>query len=416
MDPQFPVISRGLPYGASYDDGPTQFGAANAIDADYGSTWRSVFRPFDGVTSNPQWLAIDLRSVPPANKTNVWFVWRNPMTPYYLASATLGPNGPGGGFILNPRNYVIQGHLSSGSLPAVGDVGWTTLVTVTDNRYNQRIHTGLNLSTYNWIRFYCTEASGPNGNDDVRIQIDLRNAAGGTNDSIFVYGNSHASDGFNTRRPDGASWVVGPLENMLQTATGRVAPVMIDGSQGGYTAAQGYADRVQFLAGTPCHYVVLHFGSAEVNNYNIDLGTLTPAGVNSVNAQQFKTDMQNLIDYITSLGKVSILPNIPWQDISTWSAPNVGYLNQIIAQLVAANPGKVIAGPDEFTTYFNSPALLVDHLHPTWDNSVGAGMVGGMTGYEWFHVLWRDSLLKSLYSSGSNYLVQWYRRRRTRKR
>jgi hypothetical protein len=118
--PQFPVISRGLPYASSQGG---QFGGpndeANAIDADYRTTWNSVF------STMPQWYALDLRAALPADRSNVWCVIKHWGGNYYEPTATLGITG-NSVFASLPRNYKLQAHSSSGALPPMATPAGST--------------------------------------------------------------------------------------------------------------------------------------------------------------------------------------------------------------------------------------------------------------------------------------------------
>ena len=398
--PIFPIISRGLPYTSSQGN---SFGGvydeANAIDADYGSTWNSIFTPNSGT---PQWYCLDLRGVAAGNKTNVWLAWNNwhGFNPYE-PTAPLGSQA-GSVFSGLPRNYLVQGHTSSGSQPAVGDVGWTTLVTVTDNRYMRRVHTGLNLSTYNWFRMYFTEASGVTGaNDTIELQFDLRNAnANGTNDSILAYGDSITAAAWLARKPGNGVWVnAGPIENQIQVASGRVAPCVTCVGYPGYDAPTADTQKALYIGAYPHKYVTLNFGSNDANLANIDLNDpgVIPNGISSNYAQNFKTKMQSMITYAAGLGKVCIIPKIPFGNLNTWSQPNLIILNTIIDQLIAANPTTTLLGPDFYTFFAAHTNLLEDHLHLTYDETNGAKMYNGFTGYEWMHKMWADWFVANLY-------------------
>jgi hypothetical protein len=203
-------------------------------------------------------------------------------------------------------------------------------------------------------------------------------------------------EAFRGRRVDNAAWVVGPIENLLQVATGRVAPVLIDAGVPGWTAMDGDSAKANIIGKFPCHWVALCFGANDANNANIDLNTL--GGVNSAYAQAYKAAMQSMVNYAVALGYKVIIPTISYGDTSAWSAPNVAILNTIIAQLVASNLNSVISGPDVYTLFQAHQNLLRDHLHPTWDNAVGGGLYNGMTGYENLLTLWRDRLVAALYS------------------
>ena len=396
--PEFPIISRGLPYSSSQG---AQFGGpndeANAIDADYGTTWDSVFTPNDG---SAEWYVLDMRGVAAAVKSDLWFVWKNWHGNYYEPTATLGPDGASA-FTALPRNYKVQGHASSGPRPAVGDAGWVDFVTVTDNRWNQRIHSGINLSAYNWFRFYCSSSSGVGGiSESVQLQFDLRDARISSADSIFFYGDSITHEVFNAREPGNTAWgPPGPLENALQTLTSRPAPVVIDAGVGGWTAIDGDTNKALYIGGTPCEYIALCFGSNDANLANIDLNDpgVIPNGINSTYAQNFKARMQSMIDYSVGLGKKVIIPRIIFGSLTSWTGPNLLILNTLIDQLVAANPGNVLLGPDPYSLFAAHPNLLRDQLHPTYDDSVSGGKFNGMTGYENLISLWRDRLEELLY-------------------
>jgi hypothetical protein len=400
--PEFPVISRGLPYSSSQGGsfgGPND--EANAIDADYGTTWDSVFTPNDG---SAEWYVLDLRSVPPAQKSNLWLVWKNWHYHYYDGVAALGPD-PASPFTALPRNYKIQGHASAGAQPAVGDAGWVDLATVIDNRYNQRIHTGLDFSGYNWFRFYVSASSGVGGaTDSVQLQLDLRDARGSTDDSFFFYGDSITWEGFNARRPGNAIWTsagsIGPIENILQDATARIAPVVIDAGIPGAAAADLDSNKVIYIGSSPCKYVTLNIGTNDANLANIDLNDpgVIPNGINSVYAQAFKTSLQSVIDYCVGLGKKCIIPHAPWGDLNTWSQANLLILNTLIDQLVVENPGDVVSGPDLYSYFSAHHNLLRDHLHPTYDDTDPLQMADGLTGYAHLLAMWRDDMISKFYS------------------
>lgn len=405
--PVFPVISRGLPFASSQGG---QFGGpnaeSNAIDADYGTTWNSIFTPnnSDGTPNGPtpQWYVLDLRGINPATKSDLWFFWKSKFGFYYDGTSPLGGRGDSA-FISMPRNYKLQGHVSSGAQPGVNDAGWIDLVTVVDNRYNARVHTGLDLSTYNWFRFYCTGSNGVAGfSDGVNIEFDLRDARFGSEDSIFWYGDSITQAGFSAMRPGNTPWLnVGPFENEIEQRTGRTAPVSIDGGIIGWHADDGDTNKVVFVGANPCHVVGIAFGTNDANAAAVDLTTI--GGVNSAYAQNFKAKMQSIINYAVGQGRICIIPHIPWGSVSSFSAPNVGVLNQIIDQILAdpVNSGHVFPGPDLFTFFFNNQnTIQTDHIHPTYDNAVPAGLdpVNGWTGYENLIDMWATTMIARFYS------------------
>ncbi|MGH7297293.1 MAG: dockerin type I domain-containing protein, partial [Polyangiaceae bacterium] len=114
-----PLISRGLPAFASH----ASVGAAShAVDADYGTVWRTGHDPSP---RDPDWLAIDLSSVPVAARTTVYSVWFNEYG--YNYDTTGAPS-----YTL-PGDFTIQANAAPGGGPPPVD-GWTTLAGATGNR------------------------------------------------------------------------------------------------------------------------------------------------------------------------------------------------------------------------------------------------------------------------------------------
>lgn len=390
------IISRNVPATDSGQFGGA-YAAANAVDGDYTSTWNGVNSPNGG---SAQWLVLDLRGVSAGDKASVAAVWWSPATSSYWldpASAALGPSTTSGRHN-QPRTYKLQGHASSGAQPAVGDAGWTDLLSITDNAYNARTHTGLSLTGYNWFRWLISATNGYTGATEGPLaEIDLRSTPSGFTDAIFAYGDSITAEGFAQQKLGGGNWNGGPLMGQLEAAIGR-CPVIMDGGRGGYTVTNGNTDRAFYLGGTgtgsvanPYPIVALNFGSNDANNAGSAY-----SGASDARAVTFYTDLLALVDYAIGLGKKVIVPKIPYQNINAWSAGNVAILNGKIDNLYAARPA-VIKGPDLYTTFQAHPELLRDGLHPTYDSGVPAGMYNGLTGYEHYIKLWRDSLLANVY-------------------
>jgi lysophospholipase L1-like esterase len=400
----FPVISRGVPFASSQGG---SFGGnnaeSNATDADYGSFWASVYTP---AGNGPQWFAVDLNTVSSANKTSVWAIWKNRGGEYDQPQFARGVVS-GSMFVECPRDYTLQASAANVSTcPADGDASWVTLATVTDNTYNTRVHTGLNLSTYRWFRIRVTAVSGaPGATDDVRLQIELRNAAGGGDDSILFYGDSITRECFSGRRPDGGAWVnIGPIENELAAATGRVAPVVIDAGFGGWHAADLDTNKATYVGGSPCKWVSIQIGTNDAHDAAVDLNTQSPSGVNSTYAQAFKSSIQSVIDYAHGLGKNVILNKVPWRGGDSFSDANVQIFNTIIDQLYAANP-TVVQGVSSLYALFQAHQNILEPalVHPTWDNSDATrvwddGTTVAKTGYEHMRMRYRDMLVTRLYT------------------
>lgn len=377
-----PRISRGLPVQASNDFGGIN-AAANAVDGNYGTSWRSVTSPNGGTA---QWLAVDLRTVAAGDKTTVLAVIKGPTMPTFVpAPAALGSNGASQ-YTSMIRNGTLDKHLGgAGGLPADNDAGWVNLATFTDNRWAHLVRS-VDLHDANWFRVRATAANGVTGaTDDINLQLDLVNAApaaGGRLDWFVIFGDSITAEGTRGRNVDNTAWPAGegPLENMLETLTGRPTPIIVDASTAGWRAdlaAPAVATYVGPFAGAGYGYIT--YGANDVNAAGADL--TGSGGVNSAYAQTFKTNMQTIIDYMAGLGMIAVLPHILNGNLNAWTAPNRGYLNTIIDQLVAANPTKAIAGPD--MTSFPLGELR-DGLHPKYDTPG--------QGYSTWHTLYVNAI------------------------
>jgi hypothetical protein len=394
IPPQIPIISAGQPAAVASE---AFFLATNINDADKRTLWRSINPPTTGA---PQWVAIDLRAISDANKTSVWAVLENLSQPRYQpAPATLGSGG--NSFASLARNYKLRAHASSSSTcPAVGDAGWVDLLTVTDNRRGTRVHTGLNLSGYGWFQVYVTDASGAAGaNDDVGIELELRNVAAGAGDSILVYGDSISMEGWGYQSPGATPWPDSGTAAVIASVTGRVPPVITDYSTGGWATADGNPVKADYLGGMPHKIWVLAFGHNDAHSAGLDLNTDSPPGVNSPFAQGVKTRLQAMVDYAVSQGANRVvIPTIPWTSNGTFDEANVLILNTIIDQIVAANPTTVQLGPDYHAYFAAHQNTLRDGIHPGYDRSVSGQLDGGLTGYDHTHLLWANWLNSNVYT------------------
>ena len=393
--PTMPVISLGLPISTNADPGNT---VTLANDNAYDSIWRSFTVP---TTGTPVWLMLDLRTLDHSTSgqlSSTWFVWKGYGNNYYNGTQTLG-SVSGSVFQFLPQNYTVDAHPSAGSAPAQSDAGWVNLATITNNRYSGRIHGPNDLHTYNWMRISITASSGPPGNDDVALQVQLRDIRATANDSIFAYGDSLTDESWNTVQPGNTLWPVingiptGPSEHSIRYAAGRAdPPVIFDGAIGGWVSSTGWDNRADFIDANPCHYVVLGFGGNNANN----AGGVW-ADETDPEAQSYKTDMQNLISYVLAAGKIPLVPRLYWFDAAAYDPNNATILNQILDELAVANPDAIV-GPDIYAFMQANPNLLRDHLHPTFDDTNPAGQLGGFTGYEYYIRAWALTLARAIYT------------------
>src|SRR5579863_7546926 len=131
-----PLISQGLLAYSNY----AQSAASNAIDADYSTTWRTGHDPS---AADSNWLAIDLSTVPTAQRTTVYAVWFNENGYNYDTS-----DGP---------SYTLPGDFEIQGSPATGggqppSTGWVSLASTNGNTLSSGASL-LKLAGYNWLRF-----------------------------------------------------------------------------------------------------------------------------------------------------------------------------------------------------------------------------------------------------------------------
>jgi hypothetical protein len=137
-----PLISQGLPAYANYAQSP----ASNAVDSDYSTAWRTGHDPS---MADSNWLAIDLSTVPAAQRTTVYAVWFNEYGYNYDTS-------DGSSYTL-PGDFEVQGSPTAGG-GQPPSAGWVTLASTKGNTLSSGANL-LNLQGYNWLRFNCTASA-----------------------------------------------------------------------------------------------------------------------------------------------------------------------------------------------------------------------------------------------------------------
>ncbi len=365
-----PLISRGL---NAVDTGG--FGGANAatnaVDADYSTFWRLVNIP----STTPQQWALDISSVSNANKTSALLHWFNDTSLSYWDNVSLQTSA---NFNNLKRDYTIDCHTAAGggAPPAIGDVGWTNLVTVTGNVYRSRQH-ALNLSGKNWVRFRITNANGPAGvNNDVSEQVNIHNVALGNVDNWLFLGDSIMSECMSWRNLDGTPWTNGPLTKLVEVAKSRY-PLYQNGGVPTTDSAYGNTNKIALFTGFTGKYAVLGWGANDSSA--------------SVTKATYKTNMQAIVTY--ALGTVGVnlvvLPLVTSRTLNGTLDAFVVQYNAALAEIAATDPTHIKVGPDFYTPTAALTLPLRDGLHPTY---AGAG-----NGYEIMQGLWRDWLVNNIY-------------------
>lgn len=359
-----PLISRGLP---AYESGSFYL-PGRAVDDDYSTNWRSVVAP----SSTPQYWDLDISTVPAAQRTSVILHWFNDFTLAYWDNVSAQTSG---NFSAVPRDYKIRGHAAAGggSPPAIGDAGWVDLQTVTGNVYRSR-QVALNLSAYNWLGFRFTAANGLIGsNDDVAMQVNIHNVAGGNVDNWLFLGDSIVSQCLSWRAGDGSPWANGPLTKQVEVARSGRYPLYQNGGVPTTDAAYANTNKAALFSGFTGTRCILGFGAN-------DAGFATSKAT-------YKASMAAVIAYAlgTAGCTLVVLPYVTGRIVNTGADAFCVLYNAALSELAAADPTHVKLGPDFYTAVHNGTIALTDDLHPT------------TAGYVAMQGMWASWLLANYY-------------------
>jgi hypothetical protein len=345
-----PRISVGQPTYAKYDSGA----AAEATDGDYGSVWRSSHIPSAG---DPDWVAIDLSSVPAAQRKTVYSVWFNEDGYNYDTSDANSYTLPG--------DFQLQANAAAGGAQPPGS-GWVTLASRTGNTLSSGADL-LDLTGYNWVRFYCT-AHAPNAaaqNLDLSLQWTLYDAHAG-NDGWKFGGDSITANSMGHQGSNDSF-------NQLVHAQVKNFPAFEMAGHGGWTAPQMLQAIDAYLADFPGLYFGLSLGTNDAPGND-------PTG--------FKQEMSQLVDKVLAAKRIPVIPTIPY----TGDPSHVNAVPKYNAQIQAlyTQYGKqVVHGPDLYTILYQGRAAMFDSptdLHPN------------ATGNHAIRQAWADAMVKNVYS------------------
>ncbi len=165
-----PLISIGLPIYAS----SAAYPATNANGGNYNQQWRS-----NGV---PVTLALDLSSVPVAERQSIWLVWYNDAT-YGYNHALIGQVGYN-----NPGAYTLAANAAPGGT-APPTTGWVQLASLSGNTLHSYSH-NVNFAGYNWIQYTFTVSDGSPENTDIALNLDVYGSSNGVTDGWLFGGDS----------------------------------------------------------------------------------------------------------------------------------------------------------------------------------------------------------------------------------
>jgi lysophospholipase L1-like esterase len=333
-----PVISVGLPIYAS----SAQYPVANANGGNYNQQWRSI-----GV---PVTLALDLSTVPAAQRQSIWLVWYNDAT-YSYDHPLIGEVGYN-----NPGAYTLAANAAPGGT-APPTAGWVQLASISGNTlhsYSQNVI----FAGYNWIQYTFTASDGSPENTDIALNLDVYDSSNGVSDGWFFNGDSitancmahdniDAQDEYN---PSGSIVITAPsFGQQVNAIVGNNTPEQENAGLPGFTSGDMIPNLANWLANIPSKYVT------------INLGTNDAAG--SVPPTTYYANMATLVQVVIAAGKVPVIPTIPYSLDPTHLA-NTPALNEQIQTLYQAYPA-IVPGPDLWTYFMNNPQYIsTDNVHP----------------------------------------------------
>jgi acyl-CoA thioesterase-1 len=348
IDPSapMPLVSRGLPAFASAKSGD----ASKAVDGDYGTSWRSAHTP---TPDDPDWLALDISSVPVARRATVYSLWWNEAGYSYETR-------DGHGYAL-PGDYQIQTNVARGG-GGPPDSGWVTVVTQAGNTLSSGAHL-LHLTTANWIRFFATRTSSNAApmNTDTSLQWELYDAHT-TLDAWKFAGDSITAQSMGHEKTNDS------YNQLLHRAVPNF-PAFEMAAHGGWASGTLLGVIDAYLANFPGRYFAI------------------PLGTNDGDPVAFGSAMNQLVAKVLAAGKVPIVPTIPYTGEPSHVAV-IPKLNLEIEKLYVAFGSKLVRGPDLYKVLSDGRDSMFDKptdLHPNPKGNLAIRQA------------WADAMVNSVY-------------------
>lgn len=337
-----PVISRNCP--AYSESNPATASAGN--DEHYFSFWFG---------QSPDYLAYDLSQVPENERKQVLAVWYNTSS-YDSIGNYISRN-------MEPSDYTIEVNSAPG-----GDFpenGWETVCTVEGNTLSSRQHL-VNMEGYNWIRINISKADGEAGKQ-ASINFDIHNASDGVFDSWIFFGDSITAGGMNNCYGTGFATHVNRIDE-------RYFPVQENGGIGGITSTDGRNNIDRWLESYAGKYVSIAYGTND-------------AWGNQTGAERYYENTKYMIDAVLALGKIPVLPKIPYAAESGVNTYLDEYNNEI-DRLYEEYGDKLVKGPDFYGIIKENPDYLSgDGVHPSSE------------GYEEMRRIWAETMYENVYKN-----------------
>ena len=363
------LISANLP---AYTDDANAYNPSLVDDTNYGTVWDSVDTPS---STHPIWIALDLSTVPVAQRQQVILAWFNDTGEYVPGANSV--------FYNLPSNYTIDANAAAGGASAPPSAGWATLITVTGNTRNAREHI-LNLSGYNWVRMTVTGTRGSSGNTSAVFNLDLYDVSAGDQDDWLFLGDSITEEGMTQANVAGGPWTGGDYAQLVHSTDPSYYPLQIDGGMGGWTSDDGAQNIAALLSGFTGDYVSLAFGTNDANQ---------PYLLSASQIQTYYANMLTMIDAIQNAGKHVVVPYVPWGCNGDLGQNAQALNNYVNAHLATDRPG-AIRGPDLWTPFSqHRDWISSDCIHPTYQAPSGQ-----LNGYEQYQRIWEQWAATTIYA------------------
>ncbi|HEX8790763.1 MAG TPA: SGNH/GDSL hydrolase family protein [Polyangiaceae bacterium] len=324
---RMPLISRGMPAFANHSSSSSS--PASAFDADYGTAWSSGHKP---TPDDPDWIAIDLSSVPAARRSTVYSVWFNEAGYQY-------DSAEGSSYQL-PGDLEIQSNTRPGGGRPPSD-GWVTLASRKGNTLSSGADL-LHVDGANWLRLFC-KANAPNTgqmNFVTTIQWDLFDGHESLDAWKFI-GDSITANSMGHKKTNDSF-------NQLVARHVPNFPAFEMAGHGFWKASTALAAIDAYLANFPGKFVGLSLGT------------------NDSDPDTYRADMTKLIDRVIAAGKQPVLPTIPYTGEPN-HVPVITKLNDVVRQLYTQYATKLVVGPDLYQVLYDGRATMFDQpadLHP----------------------------------------------------
>ena len=244
----------------------------------------------------------------------------------------------------NPGSYTVEVNAGAGGADPPKD-GWIVVDSLRGNSLHSREHL-LTFAGYNWLRLNFSAADGSPQNMDISGKVDIYEGNDAIDKGWLFAGDSITANAMGHSNLGGVT--ADSFGNQVARLTGDV-PIEENAGMPGWLAGTAIPYLPIWLKAFPGKYVTLNFGTNDASG---------------VPAKEYYSNMSTLVQLVLSVGKVPVIPTIPWASRPDLVA-SIPALNGEIRRLLANIPC-IVPGPDLYA-YFNTNRLLIsgDGIHPT---------------------------------------------------